>query len=251
MKMTKEKSVEWSKRLVAYVLGMFLVAFGINVAITSNLGVSPVSSIPFVLSRKFTFLSLGTWTNIIYSLFVLLQLALLLKEFKWYYVFQFLVSTVFGLLVDATGLLGQYIIPDVSHYALKLVYVFISMFFIAVGITLYLEANIMSMPAEGLNVAMSKRFKWKVPTCKLVFDITVVAIATALSFLFFGSLEGIREGTVLIAFGVGLMMKPIMRFCKKPLHTLLYGKEQASALTAETLADEVPADSTPAEEQAV
>jgi uncharacterized membrane protein YczE len=35
----------------------------------------------------------------------------------------------------------------------------------------------------------------------------------------------VREGTVICMLGVGLIMKPIMKLLKKPLHTLLYGKE--------------------------
>lgn len=225
--MKKINYAQWLKRLLIYGLGMFLIAVGINISIKSNLGVSAVSSLPYVLSLKFTFLSVGNWTIAIYSIFVLIQLALLLKEFKWYYIFQFAVSTIFGFLVDGTAILVDFCLSDVTHYALRLLYVAISVFFIALGILLYLEANVMSMPAEGVNVAMSKRFTWSVSTCKIIFDVFLVATAVILSFAFFGSLQGVREGTVIIAVCVGLVMKPITKLLKKPLHTWLFGKEEA------------------------
>lgn len=82
MKITKEKRIEWTKRSIFYLLGLFFIAFGISIAIKSNLGVSPASSLPYVLSRKFTRLTLGTWTTIIYCVLVLIQLILLRKDFN-------------------------------------------------------------------------------------------------------------------------------------------------------------------------
>ena len=227
--MDKKQVILWIKRFIAYLVGMFLIAFGVNIAIKSQLGVSPVNAIPLVLSEQWSALTMGTWVWIVFSLFVLVQLALLRKDFKWYYVFQFAVSAVFGWLVDGSALLCNLLVPNVEPYLLRLLYALISTVFIAVGILLYLEPNIMSMPGEGVTVAMTKVFDKPLSTCKLIFDVTIVAIAAALSFLFFGRLEGVREGTVIIAIGVGLVMKPIAKWIKKPIHTLIFGKEDGSA----------------------
>ena len=223
--MKKSNAVGWIKRSAVYLLGLFCVAIGVNISIKSNLGISAVTSLPYVFSQKFSSLTVGNWTTIIYCCYVLIQLALLGKNFKWYYLFQFAVATLFGFLVDGAALLTSLCVPSVSMYLLRLVYVFISIVFIAFGIMLYLEADIMSMPAEGVNVAMSKRFKLPVSTCKVIFDVFIVSIAIILSFLFFKSLIGVREGTVIIAVLVGFVMKPIAKYCKQPIHNWLYGKK--------------------------
>lgn len=217
--------LQWLKRAISYLLGLTLVAIGVNIAKVSDLGISPVSSIPFVLGAKFTVLSNGQWTTIIYALFVLVQLVLLLNQFKWYYLLQIVVSFVFGLLVDFTAYLVNAVFTTPDFYVFNLLLILLSMLFIAFGIFLYLEANIMSMPGEGVTVAISTRFKLTVPTAKIIFDISITAIATILSLSFFGKLHNVREGTVICMLGVGLIMKPIMKLLKKPLHTLLYGKE--------------------------
>lgn len=235
--MTKEKVLEWVKRSVSYLLGMFLIAFGISIAVKSNLGVSPATSLPYVLSKKWSGLSLGTWTTIVYCVLVLVQLILLRKDFKWYYVLQFAVSTVFGFFVDGAAWLAQFCIPDVSLYVLRLLYTLLSMVFIAFGVTLYLAGNIMCMPAEGVALALSKCTKWQVSTCKTITDMSIAVSALVFSLIFFHRLDGIREGTLLLAFGIGFMMKPINRFIKKPLHQFLYGNGEATA-TAEIGATE-------------
>ena len=73
---------------------------------------------------------------------------------------------------------------------------------------------------------MSKRFKLPVSTCKIIFDVFIVSIAIVLSLLFFKTLVGVREGTVIIAVLVGFVMKPIAKLCKQPIHTWLYGKNK-------------------------
>ncbi len=221
-KVTKEKKMEWAKRLVVYLVGLVLIAFGVNIAINSNLGVSPVNSIPLVLNKQFPFFTMGTWATLVYCVFVLVQFVLLLKEFKWYYLFQFLVSTVFGWLIDGTAVLAKVCFPGLDNYFIRVLYILISLVMIALGVMLYLEGNIMSMPAEGVALALSKRTKWAVSTCKIIFDASVTLIAIVLSFVFFGELNGVREGTIIIALGVGFVMKPISKWLKKPLNNWMY-----------------------------
>jgi uncharacterized membrane protein YczE len=229
-KITKEKGIELAKRLLIYLLGLTLIAFGSNVAIISELGISPVNSIPLVLSLQFDFLSKGNWATIIFCVFILIQLLILLKHFKWYYVFQILVSFVFGWLFDLTTLPDKLI---VDNYLIRLLYLLASVVIIALGVMLYLEGNIMSMPAEGVALAVSKRTKWKVSTCKIVFDVTVMATAVALSLIFFKDLKGVREGTVIAAFGVGFVMRFISKGLKKPLQRWIY-KQKTEETTAKT-----------------
>ena len=231
MKITKEKTLEWSKRTVAYLLGLFLIACGISVAVKSNLGVSPASSLPFVLSKRFSSFTLGTWTTIVYCVLVLVQLILLGKDFKWYYLLQFAVSTLFGFFVDGAAWLAGFCVPDVSNYVLRLVYMLISMVIIAFGVTLYLTANIMSMPAEGVVLAISKRTKLQVPTCKTIVDTSLACLALICSLIFFHGLNGVREGTLISAFGIGFIMKPINKYVKKPLRDFLFGKPKQEKIT--------------------
>ena len=226
--------VQWLKRTLCYLLGLAFVAFGINVAKVSDLGISPVSSIPFVLGAKFTALTNGQWTTIIYSVFVLAQLILLLKKFKWLYLLQIPVALVFGWLVDGTAYIVNAFLTTPELYVVKLLLILVSIVLIALGIFLYLEANIMSMPGEGVTVAISTRFKCSIPTAKLIFDITITTIAVILSFCFFGKLQIVREGTAFCMVGVGLMMKPIMKLWKKPLHAFIYGNETTESATQNT-----------------
>ena len=93
--------VIWTKKIILYVLGLFILAMGVAFSVKSNLGVSPVSSVPYVLSRIFP-LSLGFWTVIFYLFCMLLQVFILRREYKIFNLLQIAASFVFGLFTDLT-----------------------------------------------------------------------------------------------------------------------------------------------------
>ena len=238
-KPTKAKVLEMVRRFAAYVIGMFFIASGVSFSRSTNWGISPVNSIPNVLSLKFTQITMGQWIIIVFTCFLIIQALILWKQFKWYSVLQLASSTLFGFLVDGTDALYGLFLPENQEIWLKIVLIVVSTIVIAFGIFLYLEANIMSMPGEGVTLALSKRTKLHLSTCKIIFDVSVILIASLLSIAFFwdsevfwsldgtnGMLRGGGIGTVVIAVFVGVVMKPIMRFLKKPVHTLLYGREE-------------------------
>lgn len=82
--------MEKFKRYLIFLVGLFISSLGVSLVTKANLGTSPISSIPYVLSLNFS-LTLGNFT-IIFSLFLIaLQLLILRNDFKLdtYYRFRF------------------------------------------------------------------------------------------------------------------------------------------------------------------
>jgi len=50
---------------------------------------------------------------------------------------------------------------------------------------------------------------------KILFDVTNITIAAVISLIFFGGLNGVREGTVLAAVTLGLVVRYITRIIKR------------------------------------
>ena len=78
----KEKSIQMAKRILTYCIGLFVMAMGVSFSAMADLGMSPVNSIPYVLSEIFTGLSMGTWVIIIFSLYIVIQFFILGKIFS-------------------------------------------------------------------------------------------------------------------------------------------------------------------------
>jgi len=191
------------RRLLLYLLGNFVLAFGVAVAVKSDLGITPVNSIAYAASRIFS-IDHGLMTAMVYCGYVLIQFAILRKEFHLSGFLQIGVAWLFGLFVS----LGNHILsfPTPEAYWVRIALMLASVVIIALGILLYLRANLLPQPAEGLMLAIQKKTRWKLHNIKLIFDFTVVATAAALSLITVHRVIGIREGTLIAMLGVGKVM---------------------------------------------
>ena len=74
--MTASSKRRFLYRILLYIAGLFLIALGSCISINSGLGISPVSSLPYVISL-IAGLPLSGCVIAIYSLYVLLQIVIL------------------------------------------------------------------------------------------------------------------------------------------------------------------------------
>ena len=80
------------------------------------------------------------------------------------------------------------------------------MVLIALGILLYLAPDLISLPGEGIMQVIADKLHKPLPVVKMYFDCTVAAIALCISLVYFRQFHGIREGTIIAAFGVGKIL---------------------------------------------
>ena len=203
-------------RVLIYCVGLMLIAFGVAISVNSNLGVSPVNSLPYVVSQIIG-VRMGICVTVIFCFYILLQAILLGKEFQIVNVLQILFSTLFGYFVDFAKLLvGDFALPT---YGGKLVMLAASIVLIALGVLLYMDVQLVPMPMEGLSSCIAKKLGKPFPTMKTIVDCIVVGTGIVLCFVFLGGLDGIREGTVITAVVTGkiiaLLRKPISPVLKK------------------------------------
>lgn len=194
-----------SKKLLCYVGGMFLIAIGINISKTAGLGISPVSAIPYAVELIWG-IELGISTAIVYMFLIALQVILLRKKYKPIQLLQFLATYVLSFFITCTGRANLlFWLPDPGNYAVSLVYLFISIMVIGIGVAFYLMPSWIPLPAEGLAKAIETVTNGKMPfhKCKIIVDTTLVVISALLSIIFLHALLSVREGTILAAIFVG------------------------------------------------
>lgn len=110
--------MEKAKRYLVFLFGLFISSFGVSLITKANLGTSPISAIPYVLSLNFPF-TLGQFT-IAFSLFlILLQLLILGRNFKAEHLLQIPISVAFGYFIDLTMVMLGFVAP--GSYPVKLV----------------------------------------------------------------------------------------------------------------------------------
>lgn len=205
-------------RGIVMFLGLSFVAASVGLTRATGLGTSPISCLPTTLSYL-TPLSIGVWTFLMNGiLFMAIQIALLRREFKPVQFLQIPTVFVFSALIDLFVYLFNFI-PMVS-YIEQLFFSVVGVFMTAFGVFLQVKASFLTLPGEGVVLAVSKVSRIPFPKCKIAFDTTMVVSAAILSLLTLGGLFGVREGTIISALFVGAVvglynriMPRFERFC--------------------------------------
>ena len=197
------------KRYIFLFVGLTIMAFGIAFSIKANLGTSPISSVPYVVS-SFTSLSVGEATIIMHCVFILFQILLLRKNFALIQLMQLPVAFIFGYLTDFAIWVLQFIHCDT--YWERWIICGIGIVVIAVGVSLEVISDVVTLAGEGLSLAICQVAPVRFGNMKVIFDITLVIIACILGLIFTHRIQGVREGTVAAAVFVGLLTKFFMRF---------------------------------------
>ena len=198
--------MEKLKRYLIFLVGLFVNSLGVSLITKANLGTSPISSIPYVLSLNFPF-TLGSFT-IFFSIFlIVLQLIILRKNFKLEHILQIPVSIIFGYFIDLTMILFSWVNPEA--YIMKIVYLLIGCLILGVGVYMEVLADVVMLPGESFVRAIVLTWKTNFGTTKICFDVSMSVTAAVLSFVFAGRLAGVREGTVIAALLVGFIARLI------------------------------------------
>ena len=216
---------EFLRRYVCYIVGLYIVAFGISMIFLSGTGMSPVSSWAFVMDRH-TPLTAGTYTFIINLAMILGQVIILhkhgLRKEKWNILLQLPFAALFGLFIDSSrytieqglNLLG---LQDGMPYWGMMVMLFLGIVIQAYGIFLEVRPKVTMMSAEAFVNYFCVRAHKEFGSIKVWFDVSLVLLGVLCSIGFVcdsadeitgqtilnGLQGGVREGTLIAALFVG------------------------------------------------
>ena len=196
------------KRYIIFLVGLFVNSLGVSLITKANLGTSPISSIPYVLSLNFP-LTLGNFTIIFSILLIILQLFILRKNFKLEHLLQIPISILFGYFIDLTMLLFSFVNP--TAYIAKLIYLLIGCVILGFGVYMEVLADVAMLPGESFVRAIVQTWHREFGSTKVCFDVSMAVIAAALSFILAHRLDGVREGTVIAALLVGFLARQFGR----------------------------------------
>ena len=188
------------KRYGWFLAGLVANSFGIALITKAALGTSPISSLPYVLSFRFPF-TLGQFSFALNMAFILLQAALLKKAFRPVQYLLIVVNLVFSGAIDVSMALLAWLNPQ--NLLFQLFFLVLGCAVLALGISVEVAPGVLTVPGEGMVKAISIVSGRRFGSVKVIFDVTLIAMATALSFLFFGRLQGLGLGTLVSALAVG------------------------------------------------
>ncbi len=220
----KIKEENYGVRLVIYLIGLFIMTLGISMSVKSNLGVSPVSSIPYTITC-ITGLEMGKATILFHIVLVALQILILRKAFKIKNLLQVVVGVVFGYYTTFSNYLFSFL-PTPDNIVVRMMLMLGSTVLIAVGIFFYLPADIIPLAGEGAMKAVSDKTHIIFNKVKIGFDVTMVLISLVACLIVLKAFGSVGVGTVVAAVLVGAILGVINRKFGEQRDMLLKGKIQ-------------------------
>lgn len=202
---------ELVRRYLFLLFGLFILSIGVAFSIKCNLGTSPISSPPYVVSL-FLPLTVGNATIIINCIFVAMQVAIYRRDFHIQQLLQIPIVLIFGCLIDLSLWIMSSMTAD--NYFTKCVFCAVGILFVGVGVGIEVLSRVAILPGDGLVLAiyhgiLKDRLDFR--RVKICFDISLVLVACLVSLVFLHGLAGVREGTVAAALLVGAVARPTIK----------------------------------------
>lgn len=201
------------RNLAVFAAGLIVSALSAALSTKAVLGTSPISAIPFVLSLASSF-SFGTITFIFNMVFVVLGIIVMGRSYKPIFLLTVPIVIVFSWMCDIFTY-GLFASVNVTDYAVQWILVILSSILLALGICLQLASNILMLPVDFFVNFLNIRWGVDYGKTKIALDVTLILIAAAISFICFGKLEGVREGTIFAAIAVGFLVRRISAYLMK------------------------------------
>ncbi len=218
-------------RIPMYFIGLFVMTIGIALSVKSNLGVSPVSSIPYTITCVWG-IEMGKATILFHIVLVLIQLVLLRKKFKPVQLLQVVIGIVFGYFTTFCNYMVSFL-PTPENLGIRIAMVLASTVFVAMGIFLYLPANLIPLAGEGCMQAVSSVTDIEFSKVKIGFDCTMVLISAVTCLSLLHTLGSVGAGTIIAAVLVGTLVGIFNKAFGRQRDKLLGRTEETDSAVAE------------------
>ena len=210
--LTKNRVISFVWQHTLLLVSLYLMTLGVVLCIRSDLGCGVNSSLPFSLSIASEqglapSLTIGEYTIIQNIIFVTLQIVILSRNFEIVQLFQLLIGWVFGRLMDLNMFLTVGLVCE-GLLECAIVQI-VGCTIMAVGIAFEVRCGSVTMPGEGLPVAISQVTGKPFPTIKIYTDVLLVVISVASCYLFFGAWQWnvVGAGTLFAMIYAGVVVK--------------------------------------------
>lgn len=212
MKIEKDKVIGFAWQHILLLISMFFMTFGVALCVRSNLGSGVISSIPmsFTLAGEAGLVpgwTIGGYTNIMNVILVVAQILILRRRFDPVQLFQLVIGFVFGMFLD----INMWLTSFFSYETLwaQIIAQLAGATVLGCAVAAEIRCGSVTMPGEGIQVAIACVSGKPFPAVKITVDIILVILAVISGFCFFGSWPWtvVGPGTLFAMFYVGYVVK--------------------------------------------
>lgn len=180
------------KRIVIYIIGIFILALGLVLNSKAGLGVSPIISVAYAASL-ITGISFGMCTTIEYIILVVIEM-IILRKVNLMIILQIPFSYAFGVLMDVYD---RFIVINNPSLVTGLAVLILAIIATAIGAYLMVSMELITNPGDGYVNAFSQRFHKPFGKTKLCVDASMIIITIIIGLVFKHQIIAIGLGTVI------------------------------------------------------
>lgn len=188
-------------RILFYLVGLFLMGFGVTLTIKAELGAGAWDALNVALSSIIG-LTVGSWVIIVGIILMFLNAFIVKGKPRLLALFTILLI---GFSVDFwLMIVMENIVFDLLIY--RVLSLIAGIFFIAVGVAMYLQTNFPANPIDQLMISLHERFHLNFMMAKTIGEVTALILALVLQ-------GPIGIGTIIITFLIG----PLIQYINVPM----------------------------------
>ena len=141
------------------------------------------------------------------AVFVVAQILILRRDFEWVQLFQLVIGFFFGALIDLNMLLTWWLVSD--NIFINTLIQIAGCTILGIGIAMEIKCGSVTMPGEGITIAIHNVTGLDFHKAKIIVDISLVTIAILLCFVLLGSWQWqiVGVGTLFAMVYVGMVVK--------------------------------------------
>lgn len=197
----------WLKRIGIYLLGMVTVSTGIVLCALCGLGISPISSWPYILADVLPF-SFGTLTMMFHLVNIVFQYLLEKNLVNIRVLLQIPVAVAFGAMIDV---IKGMITVNTNSIICQIIALMLSVFLTALGMVLIINMDMIQNPPDGCVKAISEKTGIEMGNMKLLYDFFMVITSTIVGYLLLGDFRGLGIATIVSAIFVGKILTGLQK----------------------------------------
>lgn len=200
----------------AYIVGLVVLALGTALMERADFGMSMVVAPAYLLHLKVSeflpFFSFGM-SEYVFQAFLLGLLSLVMGRVRKGYLLSFVTAIVYGFILDAMiGIVGWFALDGMVW---RVILYAAGLFACAVGVALLFRTYFPPEAYELFVKELAQKCNMSIGKTKTVYDCCSCALGVILSLCFFGSLVGVRWGTVVCAAVNGALIGRISRWLEE------------------------------------
>ncbi len=194
---------------IIYLVAIALLSLAVAALSAADFGISMIVAPAYLLSLKTNFLTFGQAEYVIQA-GVFIVLCLVLKKFKFIYLFSFGTCLLYGFVLDMWRKLPlfdpQTTPPGSRSLPFRIILFLSGIILTSFSVALFFKTYLYPQVYDFSVKAISRRYGIRLPILKTIVDLTCLTTSFIMTLTFFGKIRGIGWGTVIMALVNGTLI---------------------------------------------